>query len=172
MKLGRLRPGEWLAGLSAIGLLVALFFDWFSLGTDHGRRVVVIGSGPGGVDGWGSLGWFAVLLLLLAVFAGLALAVLTAMPAQSAAIPVGSTVPATVFGAIGVLVVLLRIVFQPDLGIGAPDAFVDVEVGAWLGLLLTLGIAAGGWLSMRDERPPAGEGHQGPVETRPVPPLA
>jgi hypothetical protein len=170
VKLGRLRRGEWLAGLSAAGLLVVLFFDWFSLGSANGRRVVVIGSGPGGVDGWGSLGWFAVLLLLLAIFAGLAVAVLTAMPAQSAAIPVGSTVLATILGAIGVVVIVVRLIFQPGLGIGAPGAFVDVEEGAWLGLLLSLGIAAGGWLALRDERPPAGEGHQGPVETRPVPP--
>ena len=47
------------------------------------------------------------------------------------------------------LLVLYRILNQPG-----PNEFIEVKFPAFLGFLCVLAIAAGGWLSMRDEEWP------------------
>ena len=45
--------------------------------------------------------------------------------------------------------ILFRIVSPPDLGIDDFEA--DPSVGVFLGFLAALGVAAGGWMAMREE---------------------
>ena len=64
-------------------------------------------------------------------------------------------------GAFTTLLVLYRILNQPG-----PNEFVAVELGAFLGFLSVLAVAAGGYLAMRDE---AWEEPPMPTEVRPTP---
>ncbi len=128
MELRRLRSGELLAGLSAIGLLAVMFMDWF-----------------GGVDGWEALTFLRVALVITALLA-LAIVVLTvsrtvAMACSAAAITVG-------FGALTFLLLLFRVAVNEP----GTDAAGEIGLGAYLGLLLVLGCVAGGWRTLADER--------------------
>ncbi len=129
MSLGRLRGGELLAGLAAAGLLLVMFLPWF-----------------GDRSAWDSMAITRFVLVAL-VLCGLAVAVLTvtshtvAMACSAGAITVG-------VGAIALLLVLYRV------GIDEPGSneLVTVELGAYLGLALVLGVIAGAWRTLADER--------------------
>jgi hypothetical protein len=128
--LKRLRVGEWLAAAGGIALIVSL---------------VIGGTGSTVID---------VLLAALAVVA-LALGVLQATQ-TSPAKPVAAGVLTVTFGAVGVLLVVIRLIVAGD---------------DWLGLLATAAITAGGWLSIGNEHvrglPPGPE-----PEVRPSPRIA
>jgi hypothetical protein len=136
----RLRIGEWVAAGGGVALLVTMFLDWYA---------VVVSVEPGfelsaGFDAWES---FDVIDLVLALVAALAIALAVLQVTQrSPALPVGAGVFTAVAGAIAVVLVAYRIVNQPG-----DNEFVEVRIGAWLGLAATLAIAAGGWASLRDE---------------------
>ena len=129
MDVRRLRSGELLAGLSAAGLLFVMFLPWF------GER-----------SAWDSMA-IARVVLVVFVLCGLTIAVLTvtsrpvAMACSAAAITVG-------VGALALLLVVYRVVVNEP----GDNAVVSVEPGAYLGLLLVLGVIAGAWRTLADER--------------------
>jgi hypothetical protein len=143
--LGRLRYGEWFAGISALALFAFLFLDWF-----------------GGGSGWKTLGWCALALCVVAIVAGLALPVVFALY-ESPVLPVLAAVVATVTGIVAVLALIVQVIAQPG-----PDELVGVEAGGWLGLLAAGGVARGGYLSMNSEYLPGAP--LADVEVRPAPP--
>jgi hypothetical protein len=124
----RLRLGELLTGACALGLLGVMFLDWF-----------------GGRDAW-QLSTGRVLLVAL-VALGLLVVALT-LTARPVAMPVAATVITIGVAAIVVLYVLYRVVVNEP----GPNAVVDVETGAYAGLALTLGVGAGAWIALGDER--------------------
>lgn len=144
--MNRLRYGDWLTGIAAVVLFGALFLDWFGV-----------------ASGWSSLGWAALVFCVLAVIAGLALLLVAGQ--DSPVLPVLTSILATMFGLLSVVALLVQVVAQPG-----PDEVVGVKAGWWLGLVASFGIAAGGWLAMRDERTP--NARDRPVEVRPAPPVA
>jgi len=141
----RLRDGEWVAGAGGLALLAAMFLHWY--GTD--LRIVVFE-----VTAWQAFGVLDVVLALLALVP-LAL-VFTQATRGSPSIPVAFSVLSTIAGMLAALLILYRIVDQPG-----PNDVVEVQAGAWLGLLAALVVAAGGWRSMRVE----------PVPGTPIPPI-
>jgi hypothetical protein len=141
-----LRPGDALAAAGGALLLIALFLPWYDA--------------PGGarVTGWRAFAVLDVLLALLAVL-GIAIAV-AVMVRRTPALPIALAGVGCVAGPLGVLLVLIRL-------LDAPGQLSGVAVGAWLGLLGAVGVAAGAWRSVADERnrgvPPV------PSELRPAP---
>jgi hypothetical protein len=131
MDLRRLRAGEWIAALSGVVLLVSLFLPWYGAGPD------------GDASGWEALAAVDIALALVAAF-GVSLLVITASQ-RVPAVPIALSAIVTLVGLLGVLLVLIRLA-------NTPDGFDGRELGVWLGLLGAIGIAAGGWISMRDER--------------------
>jgi len=126
----RLRAGEWLAAAGGVALLVSLFLPWYGLlGAD--------------VSGFEALSVIDLLLVLLALLA-LALAVLQATQ-NTPAMPVAAGVLTATFGKIGALLVLFRIIVEPE------SSALEVEIGAWVALAATVAITAGGWLSLMNE---------------------
>lgn len=129
MDLGRLRGGELLTGLGAIGLLVVLSLDWY-----------------GSESGWDSLE------ILRILFAAQALAALTLIGltvlARPVAIPVAATVMTLVFSLFAVLCALYRV------GIDQPGSYgpSDVDVAAYVGLACVTAVAVGAWRALADER--------------------
>jgi predicted exporter len=77
MRLSRLRSGEIVAGLGAAALVVALFLPWFDGGAydigASGTRFIR----DGAQSGWSSLGWLALVPIVVAALCGLALVVAT-----------------------------------------------------------------------------------------------
>jgi hypothetical protein len=150
MDLRRLRSGEWIAALSGIVLLVSLFLPWYGTG------------GEGDASGWEALAAIDIALALVAAF-GVSLLVITASQ-RVPAVPIALSAVVTFAGLIGVVLVLIRLA-------SVPGGFEGREAGVWLGLLGTIGIVAGGWIAMRDERlSPAGRHTD--LTGRPSPPPA
>jgi hypothetical protein len=137
MDLRRLRAGEWIAGVSGLLLLVALFLPWY--GDDAGSRT-----------GWESLGALDVVLAVVALSA-LAIPVVTALE-RVPAVPLAHQSLTTLIGLLAVVLVLIRVLNMPDWA-------VEREWGLWVALVATLGIAGGGLVAMRDERLTRGERH-------------
>jgi hypothetical protein len=153
VRLIRLRAGEWLAAAAAVAVPVTLALPWY------GARALETT-----VTGFESFTVIDVLLLLAAAV-GLTLAILQATQ-DSPALPVSFGVLTVTAGVIAVLLVLYRLVNEPG-----PDEFIDVRLGAWLGLAATAAMTAGGWLSIANEHvrglPPGPE-----PELRPSPRIA
>jgi hypothetical protein len=129
MDLRRLRSGELLAGVSSAGLLLDMFLGWFS-----------------GRSAWEAMPIVRVVLVALVV-CGLTVVVLTvtsrtvAMACSAAAITVG-------IGALALLFVVYRVVIDEP----GSNATVSVQTGAYLGLALVVGVVAGAWRTLADER--------------------
>ncbi len=131
MRLGRMRLGESVALVGAICLIVALTLRWYQ--TDRGS-----------IDAWSTFGP-AVVLLIFCALAGLTLALAT-VTERSTALPVAAAIWTTLFGLTGTIAALVRVLERPH---GASS----LCVGAWLALAGAVLVLAGGWLSLRDERP-------------------
>jgi hypothetical protein len=156
--MSHLRTGERVAALGAAGLFVSLFLNWFSV---DGQAIgwtsyAPLGSAGPHLSGWGSLGWFMDLLLCLAIFGGASLSYMT-VKRTSPAWPVGAGVLTWTLGSVIFVVLAIRVATQPGLGLGLPNTPVLVEVPAYLGLLFTILIPIGAFLSLKDERTDSSE---------------
>ena len=150
----RLRDGEWIAGAGALALLASMFLHWYAL------DVALLGGVAAEATAWQAFGVLDIVLALLALVP-LAL-VFTQATRPSPAIPVFLSVMTLLAGTLASLLIVYRIVNQP----GANE-IVDVQAGAWLGLLAAAVIAAGGVRSMRGEVVPGQP--MPPVEDLPAP---
>lgn len=131
MDLRRLRAGEWIAAISGTVLVVSLFLPWYGDGDDQ--------------SAWEALAVNDVVLAFVGLF-GVALLVVTATQ-RTAALPLGLDALVTLFALIGVVLVLVRVAWLP----GVAETR---EAGLWLALAGALGVVAGAWLAMADERLP------------------
>jgi len=122
----RLRAGEWIVAVSGAVLLVSLFVPWY-----------------GDASGWEAL---TVIDLLLALVALAAVALLAVAASQEVpAVPVAVSALVALAGLVGLVLVLLRVASLPD---GADGR----DWGLWLALAGALGVVAGAWAAMSDER--------------------
>ncbi len=140
----RLRAGEVIAGASATLLLIFMFaLKWYAV---SGSLSETLGRGlgqPTTFDGWNGLQhlrW----LLLVTIVAALALTYFQAARRQPA-IPITLSVVVTVLGGLSALALIYRVL------INTPASTLDQRAGAYLGLVATIGIAYGGYKSMRQE---------------------
>lgn len=138
-KLRRLRAGELLSLIGAVCVIVSLTQPWYG-----GASPAQGASATGKLDAWASFGPTIVLLMIACAIA--LLLVLSTFFERSTALPVASAVWSTLFGLIATICAIVRVIERPD---GASG----LEVGAWLALAGAVVILAGGWQSMRDERP-------------------
>jgi uncharacterized membrane protein len=134
VSLVRLRAGEWLAAVAAIAIPITLALPWYGA---RAREETVTGFES-----------FTVIdvLILLAAAVGLTLSILQATQ-ESPSLPVAFGVLTVMVGVIAALLALYRLINEPG-----PDEFLDVRLGAWLGLAATAALTAGGWLSIANER--------------------
>ena len=127
----RLRRGEMLAGASAVLLTIFMVGGkWY--GSDTGKS--------GSQTGWQALTdlrW----LLLVTIIAAVAL-VVAQTTRHAPAIPVTMSLVVMLLGIVTVVALIYRVLISPP-----PHQ----ETGAYLGLLCALGIAIGGYLSLRQE---------------------
>jgi hypothetical protein len=135
MDLRRLRVGEWIVGACGVLMLVALFAPWY---------------GNPSSSAWEAFTILDVILALLAL-AALSVPLVTATH-RVPAVPLAIESLTALFGSIGVLLVVIRV-------LNLPDDLHGREWGLWLGLVAALGIAGGALVAMRDERRSAGGRH-------------
>lgn len=154
--MSRIRVGEALAAIGAIGLFVLLFANWFE-GAGVSR------------SGWSSVGWALIALLVVEVVVALVLVIATVARAKPAII-VGSAVTTAALGIVTLPIALVRVLItQPDLDLGLGNTAVSVQVAGYLGLVALALTAAGGWITLADERTGAPESAYTPPPARPVP---
>lgn len=130
LKLSRLRRGEIIAAAAGVVLLALVFvLPWFG---GPGRR--------GDLNGWHSL----TVLRWLIIVTGLSAVSLGYLQAtrEAPALPVSMSVIATTLGALTVIALVIRV----------PTAAGSPRAGAYLGLLATIALTVGAFLSLRDEQ--------------------
>jgi hypothetical protein len=156
MDLRRLRAGEWLAAVSGVALLVSLFLPWYEVeGGAHLDRTLGAAMNET-VSGWESLTAIDIVLAVVAA-SGVLLAIVTATQ-RVPAVPIALSALISLFGSLGVILVLLRVLDLPDWASGR-------EWALWLGLAGSVGVVAGAVLAMREEIRPDG----GRVEIEAIP---
>jgi hypothetical protein len=140
----RLRGGEVIAGVSGVALLVFMFFGWYETQTFCALDL----TGPGtscvgrSVDAWEA---FSVidLFLALTVISGIGVAIVTAANAQTD-VPITWEAGTALVSFLTSLLVIYRLL--------DPPSGLERKPGLYLGLLACLGVLAGAWLAMRDDR--------------------
>jgi hypothetical protein len=148
MDLSKLRRGELVAAVGGVVLLISLFFlDWYAVDVNVSTPFGDVGGGAefGAWDGQGFTGTIANLVILAAAIAAVGLAVVTAT-SRTVALPVAASALTAGLGLAAIVMVFLRMVFQP----GANE-FIELRFGIWLALISSAVIAYGGWEAMREE---------------------
>ena len=156
----RVRAGELVAGAAGVVLLASMFLNWYSVTNE-----ILFGASDGqtrDVSAWGAFSVVDVLLALVALL-GIALA-LSEVIGRGPALPVAIGVITTTLALAGTLLLVYRILNQPG-----PNDLISVELGAYLGLLASLGVFLGAWLSLSDERPRPSDPPPPEPERRPTP---
>jgi hypothetical protein len=123
-----LRPGELVGAIGGLGLLVSSsFLSWYSLG-------------PVEFTAWQAFSVTDVILAAAAVVGmSMAIVVITNL---SVSYPVAGSSVATGFGAVAVVLIVIRM-------INPPGSDLSVDFGAWLGLVCAAAITVGGYLGMQ-----------------------
>ncbi len=143
--------GEAIALFAAILLFAVTFVSWYGSEVSGQAREIKLGGGAGaGGSAWQTLDLIPlVLMLTVVVTVGAALLRLSGSKWEPA---IPSSAAVAVLGGLSALLVLLRIVFPPDLGdLGGVTINANVELGAFLCLVAAAGVAYGGYRAM-DER--------------------
>jgi hypothetical protein len=163
MDFSKLRTGELIAGVCGVLLLIVMFFAWYGIGGAQGT-ILSAADVDTNFNAWQAFDFIDLVLFVTAIVA-IGAAVLAAS-GRSVALPVAASVVVTVLGIIVALLVLYRIINQPG-----DNAIIEVKFGAYLGFLVCLGIAVGGFLAMADEGTTApGATAQAPPPAQPTPP--
>jgi hypothetical protein len=141
MDLRRLRPGEYVMTAAAAALVVSLFLPWFGLAACiSSEGVTACSPVQQALTAWEA---FSVVDVVLVACAAVALlAVFLQATQQTPALPIVSSVAAVWAGLVAVVLVAIKVIDGSD-----------VRYGAWIGLAAAVGLAAGSWWAMRDERP-------------------
>lgn len=137
--------GEGIAAIAAILLFAFMLFDWYDY-VQTGGLLNLIGLFGFPADAWQSLDvipW----VLLLAILAALGTALLRLSGSEWEP-EVPPTAAVAVLGGVAALLVLYRILFHPDFGLGGVPVAITVEPGAYLSLAAAAGIAYGGYRAM------------------------
>jgi len=155
MDTGTLGRGTLIAGVSGVLLFIFMFFAWYGAPGVSGEVIEQAQEaaeqlgvqGPEDVDttvnAWESFD-FTDLLMLLAVIVAVGVAAIT-LTGASVSLPVAGSALTAGIGALAFLFVLYRTINPPG------EGDVDREIGLYLGLLATAGIAVGGYLAMQEE---------------------
>lgn len=151
----RVRTGELLAAIGAVGLSVLLAFGaWFSyeVVTPSGRFAIT------GAVGARHLGWFALLFTIFAAVAGV-IYLVRVLTSETTERPMLQAPVAYALALFALIVDLVRmLIFTPEVSVRGGDLVrrasfeTDIALGGWLGLASLLLLVVGTWTAMSDER--------------------
>jgi hypothetical protein len=126
-----------------------LFFNWYGAEVSGQAREIKLGGGASAAGGnaWQTLEVGSVLFALVALAAIGAAALRLSRAKWSPEVPPSAVV--AVGGGLATLAALFRILAPPDLGdLGGIPLNASVQLGAYLGLVASAGIAYGGYRAM------------------------
>jgi hypothetical protein len=151
--LDRLRSGEAISLVAAIGLFVLMFLDWWELGTGtESGSLVAFNLFERGQDAWQALQVIP-LFLMLAIVVAVGAALLRVFGSDwKPAIPPGAVV--FVLGLLAALLILIRMISPPELAAAALEGTefpISLQLPIFVALVAALGIAYGGWRAMGQE---------------------
>jgi hypothetical protein len=166
----KLSLGDQIAAASGIALLVVMFLPWY--GVDVSSSVAgVSASASDSANAWEVFSSIDILLFLIA-------AVAIGVPVARATGSLPDDFPGALLllgaGALGVLLVLYRIIDIPGPDIesfGGVNVDFGRKIGIFLGLIATAGIAYGGWRA-NEESPVSSTPASAPPPPAPEPPAA
>jgi len=159
--MNRPRPAEIVVFVASVVLLVCMFLTWYA--------VPFVDREIASTSGFGAMGiWISLLLVVMAML-GIALAVTTVVR-RSPSLPVSLGVITWVFGSLVWVVFLLRLLFEPGLDAGL-DSEATLQWPGYLAFLAATVIPTAALMSLRDERTDAPESRYTPPEPRPIPPI-
>jgi hypothetical protein len=156
MDFARLRFGDWVMGLGGLAVLGTMFLDWYGPPDE-----LLYAPAELQYTAWEAFAVNDVILALAALLA-ITAAVMTAVH-PTAAVPLALAALASLISVIALLLVVIRVIWTPDVFPEGVPFDAAREAGAWLGLVATSVLAGGCLASIRDERLPEPE-H--PVEPR------
>ena len=149
MDADRLGRGEQIAGICALLLFIIMFFSWFEIpGLDDAADLGGVDV-DAGVNAWEAYD-FTDLVLLVTIIVAVGGALATLM-ARDVALPVAASAITAGLGILSFIFVAFSIINTPSEGAFGVDVDFDRSWGVFAGLLLTAGIAYGGYLSMQEE---------------------
>ncbi|MEH3054512.1 MAG: hypothetical protein PGN13_10990 [Patulibacter minatonensis] len=187
----RVRIGELLAAIGAVGLSVLLAFGaWFQYDVVAPTTQDPVALSAGVTSK--ALGWFALLVVLIAAVAGL-VALVRTLTAETSERPMLQYPVSYATALFALIVAAVRmILFTPDTKIDLSDVnlpdtkivFLDAQaiapteiaLGGWLALLALLLIVIGSWIALGDERKDTAAAKArtaallDPIPVRPAPP--
>jgi hypothetical protein len=159
----KLSLGDQIAAVSGIALLIFMFLPWY--GVDANAGAVTISESA---NAWETLSFIDILLFLIALVA-------IGVPVAKATDSLPADVPGAVLvagaGALGVLLILFRIVDLPTPDLNVPGIDFGRKLGIFLGLIAAGGITYGGWRAM-EETPVTSTPATPPPPPAPEPPAA
>lgn len=160
MDFARLRFGDWVMGFGGLAVLGVMFLDWYGPPEE-----LLYAPGEAQYNAWEAFAVNDVILALAALLAVAAAVMTVAHP--TAAVPLALASLAALVSGLALLLVVVRVIWPPD--VFPDDVPFDTarEAGAWLGLVATSVLVGGCLASIRDERLPEPEN---PVEPRLVEP--
>lgn len=147
-ELSRLRSGEWIAGVSALVLLIVMFaVPWYGLkgSAAHSAGAVGISTSINGYNEFTHLSWL-ILLTIIVVFALFFLQATRPAPA----LPASFSVIALVLCVLTTLWLIYRVVLNVPSG----DGLLEQKYGAYVGLACALVMTYGAFRSLREEEHP------------------
>jgi hypothetical protein len=130
MDLRKLRNGDWIALVSGVVLIVALFLPWYSAAGET-------------TSGWAALTVIDVVLAICALF-GIAQWFFTAQQ-STPAVPLAVAGLGAWTAIVAVILTLIRVVDSPADGLG-------LQYGTFVALAASVGLFVGAWRSLGDER--------------------
>jgi hypothetical protein len=159
MDTSRLTPGDMIAGVGGIVLLISLFLPWYGVSVD-----VAGFSASESATGWEVLSFIDILLFLCAV---VAIAVVAARAAGSLPPDVPAGVVLLAVGALALLLVLFRIIDIPAPGDVPDEVDLSRKIGVFIALIASAAIAYAGWRTNEDR---TGAPVTRPADPAPPPP--
>lgn len=143
--LSRLRRGEWIVGGGALVLAAAMFLTpWYGVKSPLGPTAASLGRSTSW-DGWHgltNLRWLVLITILVA------LAVVWLQASRRApALPVAFGVILTVLS----LVTTLALIYRVLINVPGGSSIVERKAGGFVGLVASIAIFAGAYLSIREE---------------------
>ena len=154
-KATRLAAGEWILGIGSVALLVDLFgLAWFAYKPRYHVTALMLGQRVS-ANGWQTFEVVGPLTLLVCV-AGIAICWLAATRRSPALPVVVATLLVPVSLALAVLLAVRVLLDQPSVHLlqaGGANVL-EAKPGAYVGLVLSVMVAAGAYLSLRREGVP------------------
>ena len=171
MDSARLGRGEMVAGVCAAILFFVMFLGWFGAPDEVEGITIDLGiAEAAGIDttanAWQAYD-FTDLVLLVTIVVAVGGAIATLM-ARDVALPVAASALTAGLGVLSFVFVLWSIINTPSEG--PVDS--TREIWVFVGLLLTAGIAYGGWVSMQEEGTSFSQPADQPGAAPPPPPPA